>query len=82
MINRKHPGMCPECEARLEIGPAFRELGKLVPIGEPVMYRTSKPVMRTEYQHYQCSICGETWCRVEDSGFGGHGWFLHLMVLK
>jgi hypothetical protein len=74
--------MCQDCEERLKTGAASRTLGNLVPIGQPVIYKTSRPVMRTEYQHYQCPTCGEVWCHAKDSGFGGYDSYLHLMVFR
>ncbi len=71
--------LCESCEPRLEIGPALRKTGNLLRVGEREYYGGRA---RTEYQVYECLDCGKTWTEVEDSGLGGHGWFLHVGYVR
>lgn len=32
---------------------------------------------RTDYTDWVCPDCGQEWTEIEDSGYGGHGRFLH-----
>ena len=76
-IRRTLDETCMKCEERLKT----EALGDLIPIGRPVLIETSEPVMRTEYKYYQCPTCGGIWCRVIDSGFGGHDSHIYRVPL-
>jgi len=66
---------CDACDARDRVGPADRTkmLDELVKIG----YQHFGGKAKTDYTDYVCRICGREWTYVEDSGLGGHAWFLH-----
>lgn len=65
---------CRKCQDSLSQGAADRKSDYLKQIGEPIRYGSKS--ITTNY-FYQCPECGQLWQEIVDSGFGGHGRFLH-----
>lgn len=69
---------CKKCQDLLSQGTADRKYDYLKQIGEPIRYGKrlgSKSITTNNF--YQCPECGQLWQEIIDSGFGGHGRFLH-----
>lgn len=69
---------CQKCKELLKLGEANRQATHLRQVGEPIRYgkRLGTNMITTNY-FYQCPGCGQLWQEIVDSGFGGHGRYLH-----
>jgi hypothetical protein len=71
-------GSCAACRA--ERGNTAQK--SWVKIGESVVIETTvgRAHDRTEFEFFQCPVCGSIWASYVESGTGGHGRFLKRLT--
>jgi hypothetical protein len=70
-------GSCEACEERERAGPEGAAVRKMFDGLQKLDSQHIGGESRTDFAYYVCQRCGREWTEIVDSGFGGHGHYLH-----